>query len=223
MNARKPWRGERGSRVKTKAVLFDLDGTLVDTIPLIVKTYKTVFEKMKIPWGDDDVVKWIGRPLKDIGIHFAGAGEPDFFELYQHHYHLLHDEMTWLFPGTGEILAALKNCGLKLGIVTSKGRPVTERTVAHTGLDRLMDVIVTAHDVEKHKPEPEPLLSALSILGTQAGRSVFVGDSKYDIITGQRAGARAIGVTWGLGGKEELAGLKPTALLEQWGDLLKYL
>lgn len=207
----------------SKAVLFDLDGTLVDTIPLIVKTYRSVFNEMAIPWGDNDVVKWIGLPLKDIGLHFAGENEPRFYELYQYHYHLEHDRMTRLHPGTEEILAVLKERGLKLGIVTSKGRPVTLRTIAHTGLDRFMDVVVTAHDVAKHKPDPEPLLKALQLLDTEAAHALYVGDSKYDILTGRRAGAGAIAVTWGLGEREELQQFGPAGLLERWEDLLAYL
>lgn len=209
--------------METKAVLFDLDGTLVDTIPLIVRTYQNVFKELEIPWGDNDVVEWIGLPLKEIGLHFAGDKEPRFYELYQHHYHLEHDRMTKLYPGTGEMLSTLKNSGLKLGIVTSKGRPVTLRTIAYTGLDRFMDVVVTAHDVEKHKPDPEPLLNALRHLDTEAGRCVYVGDSHFDILTGQRAGALTLAVTWGLGEKEALEQLKPAGLLESWEDLLRYL
>ena len=209
--------------METKAVLFDLDGTLVDTIPLIVSTYQNVFEALQIPWGENDVVKWIGLPLKEIGLHFAGDNEPRFYELYQHYYHLEHDHMTKLYPGTGEILSTLKKRGLKLGIVTSKGRPVTLRTIAYTGLDRFMDVVVTAHDVEKHKPDPEPLLNALGHIGTEAGRCVFVGDSSFDILTGQRAGVLALAVTWGLGKREELEELGAAGLLDSWEDLLSYL
>jgi len=209
--------------MNTKAVLFDLDGTLVDTLPLIVQTYRKVFRDMNIPWGKSDVLKFIGLPLKEIGKYFAGEKEPLFIELYHHYYQLDHDLMTRLFPGTAGILEFLKSRGVKLGIVTSKGKPVTLRTIAHTGLDRFMDVVVTAHDVVKPKPDPEPLLNALAALGAVAGQAVFIGDSRFDILTGKNAGARTLGVTWGLDGREELERLKPDGLLDRWEELKLYL
>lgn len=209
--------------MKTEAVLFDLDGTLLDSLPLIVRTYRQVFSEMNIPWGNDDVVKMIGLPLKDIGNHFVGDRESRFEELYQEYYHRDHDLFTRLFPGTLGMLELLKKRGVRLGIVTSKGKPATSRTVAFTGIDCFMDVVVTAHDVLKHKPDPEPLFKALEFMGTQARRSIYLGDSRFDILTGQNAGVRTIGVTWGLESREELELLGPDGLIDRWGELAGYL
>lgn len=209
--------------MKTKAVLFDLDGTLVDSLPLIVRTYRKVFDEMNIPWGNDDVVKMIGLPLKDIGRHFAGERGQFFEERYQHHYHQDHDRFLKLFPGTLELLEQLRRRGVRLGIVTSKGKPGASRAVAFTGLGCFMDVIVTAHDVLKHKPDPEPLLYALKFLGAEAGRSIFVGDSKFDIQTGQNAGTCTLGVTWGLENREDLERIRPDGLIDRWEELVEYL
>ncbi|OPX84307.1 MAG: Pyrophosphatase PpaX [Pelotomaculum sp. PtaB.Bin104] len=209
--------------MSTTAVLFDLDGTLVNTLPLIIETYRKVFHDMKIPWGNDDVVKLIGYPLITIGKHFAGEKEPLFIELYQHYYQLDHDRMTRLYPGTLETLSFLKSQGLKMGIVTSKGRPVTLRSVAHTGLDRFMDVIVTAHDVLKHKPDPEPLMKALNVLDSKVGQAIFIGDSSFDILTGQNAGTMTLGVTWGLASRKELELLKPDGVIDEWKEIKLYL
>ncbi|MDD4237471.1 MAG: HAD-IA family hydrolase [Desulfotomaculaceae bacterium] len=207
----------------TEAVLFDLDGTLVDSLPLIVRTYRQVFDEMNIPWGNDDVVKMIGLPLKDIGRRFAGEAAPAFEERYQYYYHRDHDLYTHLFPGTLELLESLKEQGIRLGIVTSKGKPGTNRTVAFTGLDHYMDVVVTAHDVTRYKPDPEPLLSALATLHTQAGRCIFIGDSSYDILTGKNAGCLTLGVTWGLDSRAELEKFSPAGMLESWEELQAYL
>lgn len=209
--------------MKTQAILFDLDGTLVDSLPLIVRTYRQVFAEMNIPWGNDDVVKLIGLPLKEIGRHFAGEREPQFEEIYQHFYHRDHDLYTRLFPGTLEMLEQLKKRGIRLGIVTSKGKPGTARTVSFTGLDCFMDIVVTAHDVLKHKPDPEPLFKALDFMGAKIARSMYVGDSRFDILTGQNAGVRTLGVTWGLGSREELERLKPDGVIDRWGELTEYL
>ena len=209
--------------MKTQAVLFDLDGTLVDSLPLIIRTYRQVFNEMDIPWGNDDVVRMIGLPLKDIGRRFVGEKAPYFEERYQHYYHLDHDLYTHLFPGTLKMLQSLKVQGLQLGIVTSKGKPGTTRTSAFTRLDRYMDVVVTAHDVVKHKPDPEPLFAALATLHTPAERSIFIGDSSYDILTGKNAGCLTLGVTWGLDSRADLEKLSPAGMLESWEELQAYL
>lgn len=209
--------------MRTKAVLFDLDGTLVDSLPLIFRTYRQVFADMKIPWRNNDIARMVGLPLKDIGKHFAGKSAGRFEELYQYYYHRDLDAFTRLYPGTLALLEQLKKRDVRLGIVTSKGKTGTSRTTVFTGLDCFMDVIVTAHDVTKHKPDPEPLLTAMEFLGTQAAHSIYVGDSKYDIMTGQKAGARTLGVTWGLGSREELTGMQPDGMIDSWDQLMHYL
>lgn len=209
--------------MKTEAVLFDLDGTLIDSLPLIIKIYRKVFEELKIPWGDDDIIKMIGLPLKDIGRHYTGEQAGHFEELYRFYYHREHDRYTSLFPGTLSLLDLLKEKEIRLGIVTSKGKTGAWKSINYTGLKPYMDIVVTAHDVIKPKPDPEPLLKALNHFGIEAARSIFVGDSSYDILTGKNTGSRTLGVTWGLGSQEELAQLRPDGLLLQWDDLLDYL
>ncbi|TEB15951.1 Pyrophosphatase PpaX [Pelotomaculum sp. FP] len=209
--------------MNTEAVLFDLDGTLVDSLPLIVRTYRHVFKEMDIPWGNDDVVKMIGLPLKDIGRRFVGEAAPAFEERYQYYYHRDHDLYTRLFPGTLEMLESLKSQGIRLGIVTSKGKPGTTRTAAFTRLDGYMDVMITAHDVARHKPDPEPILTALATLHAQAERTIFIGDSSYDILTGKNAGCLTLGVAWGLDSRTELEKLSPDGILASWEELQEYL
>ncbi|HBC92678.1 MAG TPA: haloacid dehalogenase [Pelotomaculum sp.] len=209
--------------MNTEAVLFDLDGTLVDSLPLIVRTYRQVFSEMNIPWGNDDVVKMIGLPLKDIGRRFVGEAAPVFEERYQYYYHQDHDYYTRLFPGTLEMLESLKGQDIRLGIVTSKGKPGTTRTAAFTKLDGYMDVVITAHDVARHKPDPEPLLTALATLPARAERTIFIGDSSYDILTGKNAGCLTLGVAWGLDSRTELEKLSPDGILESWEELQAYL
>ncbi len=209
--------------METEAVLFDLDGTLVDSLPLIFRTYRQVFDEMGIPWNENSLEKMIGLPLKDIGRYFTGKEESRFEELYQFYYHHDLDRYTRLYPGTMAILSNLEKRKIKLGIVTSKGKPGTTRTAAFTGLDRFMDVIITAHDVSRHKPDPEPLLHAVQLLGAHVSRTIYIGDSSFDILTGRNAGARTLGVTWGLASREELESLKPDGVLERWDGLMRYI
>ncbi|MCL6612795.1 MAG: HAD-IA family hydrolase [Peptococcaceae bacterium] len=209
---------------KITAVLFDLDGTLTDSLPLIRRTYYQVFNDLGIPWGNDDVMRWIGRPLKDIAEHFAGRDAADrFVERYQHHYHRDHDRFMALFPGTLEMLEYLKERGIRTGVVTSKGRPGTMRTVEFTGIGPYLDVIVTAHDVERHKPLPDPVLKALGEAGVKADEAIFVGDSHFDLEAGKAAGVRVLGVSWGICSAADLMRCGPLGVLDSWEELRKYI
>ncbi|HBV98269.1 MAG: haloacid dehalogenase [Peptococcaceae bacterium BICA1-7] len=207
-----------------ETVLFDLDGTLADSLPLIRHCYFTVFSEMGIPWGNGDVMRWIGRPLKDIAVHFAGEDPSEYFiERYQYHYHRDHDQYTSIYPGTLEMLRSLKESMIKTGVVTSKGRPGTMRTVEFTGMVEYLDVIITANDVERHKPLPDPVYKAMDLLGSVPESTVFVGDSHYDLEAGKAAGIRVLGITWGISSAGELARYCPERILGDWEDLISYI
>ncbi len=205
------------------AALFDLDGTLVDSLPFIMSTYHLVFKKLNLPWSEAELIKWIGRPLKEIAPFFAGGKKDEFLKLYEKYYNLDFENNVSLFPGTAEMLDFLKINGFLLGIVTSKGKEGAERTIKLTGLDNYMDVVITAHDVYVHKPFPDPILKALDVLNISPGQSLYIGDSYHDIKAGLDAGTTTLGVTWGINTREELAALNPDGLLESWADLKRYL
>ena len=205
------------------AVLFDLDGTLSDSLDFIRHNYLEVFTEMGLTWGNDDVMRWIGKPLKDIARYFAGDGEERFIELYQHCFQRDHDKYTRLFPGTLEMLEDVRARRLKTGLVTSKGRPGTIKTMELTGLGRYLDVVVTVHDVEKHKPLPDPVLKALETLEVEPGKALFVGDSHFDMESGRSAGTGIVGVSWGMAPVEELLKYNPLGILENWDELKKYI
>ncbi|SHF34566.1 pyrophosphatase PpaX [Desulforamulus putei DSM 12395] len=203
-------------------VLFDLDGTLIDSLPLIRRTYEKVFAEMNIPWGDAEVMKHIGLPLADIAKTFAGEDRYlEFFKLYQHHYALEHDALTKTFPGTMEMLEALKASGIRLGIVTSKTRRVALRSIGFLGIDRYMEAVVAVEDVTRHKPQPDPIFKALELMQAPVETAAYIGDSPFDIISANRAGVTSIGVTWGMSGREELVRHGPDYILEKWEDLIR--
>jgi len=205
--------------LQTSVVLFDLDGTLADSLPFIKKTYQLVFNLLGLPWSNGAVMRWIGRPIQDIAAHFARGKEKEFLELYKDHYDREHDRNVRLFPGTLEMLNCLQEKGLRIGIVTSKGRDGTRRTVELTGLGRYLDVVVTAQDVNRHKPFPDPIYKALALLNASPPEALYVGDSHFDIAAGLKAGTVTLGVTWGMATREELIALQPHGLLETWDDL----
>ncbi|NPV27401.1 MAG: HAD-IA family hydrolase [Firmicutes bacterium] len=206
------------------AVLFDLDGTLVDSLALIRQTYYRVFQELAIPWGDDDVMKMIGLPLAQIAHHFAGEERADYFvTVYRNYYTTDHDVYTRAYPGTKELLEHLQRQDYRLGVVTSKGRDVALRSLEYLDLVQYMDVVITAQDVVSHKPEPGPVLKALECLGIKPIDAVYVGDSPFDLLAGRRAGTKTIGVTWGMATREELGMNEPDLLIEQWSELIDWL
>ncbi|HAG10560.1 MAG TPA: haloacid dehalogenase [Desulfotomaculum sp.] len=205
------------------AALFDLDGTLVDSLPFIMRTYHLVFKKLNLPWAEAELIKWIGRPLREIASSFAGEEKEEFLKLYEKYYNLDFENNVSPFPGTVEMLEFLKMNGFLLGIVTSKGKEGALRTVEITGLDNYMNVVITAHDVYVHKPFPDPILKALDMLNISPGQALYIGDSYHDVKAGLDAGTTTLAVTWGINTREELAALKPDGLLESWADLKMYL
>ncbi|NTW06128.1 MAG: HAD hydrolase-like protein [Peptococcaceae bacterium] len=206
------------------AVLFDLDGTLVDSLPLIKKTYRTVFKDMGIPWGDDDVMKWVGKTLRTIAVNFAGIDlAEEFTNRYQSSYFTEHDKYIRLFPGTERMLEWLKTRNIKTGVVTSKGREGTMKALKHTAIEDYMDIVIAAEDLEKHKPLPDPILKAMEFIKVEASKSYYVGDSIFDIEAGNASGVKSFGVSWGICEAEELWRYDPVDIFNSWEDMLKYL
>ncbi|MGI6711262.1 MAG: HAD family hydrolase [Bacillota bacterium] len=205
-------------------LLFDLDGTVTNSIPLIKNTYQLVFQEMGIPWGSDDVMKLIGLPLREIGRIMAGDGkEEDFYQAYQVHYRLLHHKYMSLFPGTVRLLTILKKKHYSLGIVTSKSRYGTEMTLSYLNIAHFFKVVVTADDTNLHKPHPEPVLFALDKIGKKPEQAAYIGDTPYDIAAGNRATTATVGVTWGMAGKNELEKQNPTIIVHSKSTLLNWL
>lgn len=205
-------------------VLFDLDGTLTDSLPLIRQTYLQVFREMDIPWGEDDVMKLIGLPLREIGRKMAGEEKKDdFFALYQKYYKIAHHQFMRCFPGIPDVLERLSSLGYTLGVVTSKSRQGTELTLDFLKIKHYFTVVITADDTEKHKPAPDPVLAALGALQTNPQNAVFVGDSPFDIVSGNQAGVFTIAVTWGMAEKEELGRHQPNLIIGRQQELVTFL
>jgi pyrophosphatase PpaX len=132
---------------------------------------------------------------------FSGREEvDDLIQAYREYNLRKHDEMVSLFPGVAETVPILKAHGVKLGVVTTKMRPTTERALRMFGLYEQMDTVVTLDDVGHAKPHPEPILKATAAIGVEPAHAVMVGDSQVDIEAAVRAGAMPVGVAWSLKG-----------------------
>jgi pyrophosphatase PpaX len=125
------------------------------------------------------------------------------------------------FPGAVEAVLELRARGVAVGVVTSKGREMTARTLACSGLTELLDVLITADDVRNGKPDPEPVLKALAELGLEdrPDEVLFVGDSPHDLVAGRAAGVRTAAVSWGPFSRGDLEATSPDHWIADWAEL----
>ena len=209
-------------KLAIKYILFDLDGTLINSLPLIKKTFQKVFAEMNIPWNNGEVLKTIGLPLRQICQEFAGDRNENCFKLYQTYQREEHAVLTKLYPGTLETMQTLQSKGYTLGLVTSKRRTMVDEELIFTGLSEFFTISVTVNDTAKPKPEPDPVWKALELLNARPDQTIYIGDSWYDLLAGQRAGVMTAGVTWGMASKEELAEYKPDLIFDSWDEILEY-
>jgi pyrophosphatase PpaX len=184
--------------VSVDAVLFDLDGTLIDTIDLILASMRhATTEVLGEALPDAVLMHNVGVPLRVQMREFSVEHAEDLLRVYREHNEIVHDGLVAEYPGIEPALAALVEQGYPLGIVTSKSRPVALRGLSRFGLEKYFETIVAYEDTEIHKPEPEPLLEAARRLGVPIGRCAYVGDSPHDMTAAKAAGAVAVAALWG--------------------------
>lgn len=189
-----------------KALLFDLDGTLVDSLPLILETSHRALRELGQDRSDGEIQALIGLPLIDTGevLLGPGYGEP-YLHAYQRHFRTLEWQVQ-AFPGIAALLADMQAAGAHLAVVTSKRRQSALDTLAESGLADYFPVLVTAEDDCGHKPEPGPALAAMVKLAAKPADCLFIGDSLFDTGCANQAGIKSCAVTWGAGSAAELRG-----------------
>ena len=202
-------------------VVFDLDGTVVDTVELIVESFRfatrTVLGEV-LP--DDVIIAGVGQPLMFQMERLSEEHAQELCDVYREYNHRRHDELIRGYDGVAELLEGLKAANRRLGIVTSNSRDTTRMAFRAVGLAEHFDVVITASDTTEHKPSPVPLLLCLDRLGAGAGGSIYVGDSPYDMQAGAAAGMATAAVAWGVFGKEALLAAAPDYWLEEPRELL---
>jgi len=207
------------------AVLFDLDGTLIDSIGLLLKCVRHTFEGRTPAPTDAEWVAGIGTPLRRQLAAFA-SNEEEIEELtsrYRTFQRQEHDSFTSAFPGVVETLLELERRGNPMGVVTSKSNEMMNRGLAWVGIDKLMRTTIGMESSTIHKPEAAPVLLALEELGYSPDEAVFVGDSPHDILSGNAAGVVSIAALWGPFSKDQLEPARPDVYLERIEDLLPVL
>ena len=191
--------------------LFDFDGTLVDTAAVIRDCYRhAAVEVLGDDLPDEVVAENMSRTLREASLAVAGPRADEFFDVYRSHSLALHAEEVAAYEGVTEMLWRLRDDGCRLGIVTSKLRVAVDLVLDQISYGPAFEVIVTVEDTERHKPEPDPLLTALRRLGAQPETAIYVGDSPYDVLAARAAGVASGAALWGLHQPDDLLELWPT-------------
>ncbi len=205
-----------------ETVLFDLDGTLIDTNELIIASFTHTIEKYADrPYTREEIIDFIGPPLIDSFQKVNPDLVEEMMATYREHNYAHHEQYVEAYPTVVETINELKQAGLKLGIVTTKLSDTAKLGLKITGMDQLFDVLIGLDDVENAKPHPEPILKAMNLLHANPMTTLMVGDNYHDIEAGHNAGVKtAGGVAWSLKGRKVLEKHDPDYMLEEMRDLL---
>lgn len=191
---------------KIKTMLFDLDGTIIDTNELIIRSFIEALQGVAPQgFGREHIIPSMGQPLTDQLRLFSGLEDvTQLVAAYREVNLRLHDEYVKAFDYVNEVIEKLHGQGIQIGVVTTKMRMTTERGLKYTGLFDYIDAIVTIDDVVNPKPHAEPVSKAIGLLGADPSSTIMVGDSIVDIESAIAAGAIAVGVAWSLKGEQIL-------------------
>ena len=184
--------------MRYRVVLFDLDGTVVDSGGIILASMRHATQTvLGREFSDDQLLANVGGPGLEAQMEALGPGRTaELVRVYREHNEPLHETLEG-FDGIEATLDALRARGQRLGIVTAKRRSTVELAFARLPLAHLFETVVGGDETERHKPDPAPLQLALERLGARASEAAYVGDSPYDMQAARAGGLYAVGVTWG--------------------------
>jgi len=208
------------------AVLFDLDGTLLLSAQDLIASVRHALARVddREPPDNDTILMEVGKPLEKILRELGYPAGPDeaklFADTYREHFADTFGTRTRLVPMAGEVLGALAEAGVKRAVVTTKHQVQAEMTVEKMGLARQFDLVRGWQEGRKHKPDPEPFLSAAAELGVEPARALVVGDTEQDIVAAKDGGLTCCAVTWGFRPLLMLKALRPDFMISRLQDLL---
>ncbi|MDM5190732.1 pyrophosphatase PpaX [Bacillus sp. DX4.1] len=210
--------------MKINTVLFDLDGTLINTNELIISSFLHTLNKYyPNEYKREDVLPFIGPSLQDTFGSIDPNRVEEMIQCYRKFNHEHHDELVEEYETVYETVQELRQKGYKVGIVTTKARQTVEMGLQLSKLKAFFDVVVTIDDVEHVKPHPEPIQKALQLLDAKPEDTLMVGDNHHDIVGGQNAGTKTAAVAWTIKGRTYLESYKPDYVLDKMSDLLSIL
>lgn len=202
-----------------KAILFDIDGTLLNTTELIYQAFEHSLKKYGHPvLKRSKMAESIGKSLEDCYLDFAPNGDIKLLSKFHNEFQLQNPQLAEVFPDTIPTLEKLRNLGFKMAGITNRWKSSGILSVKHTGLDKYLEFVLYRDNVPKLKPNPEPIFLALEKLGIEKDKAVMVGDSEVDILCGKNAGVKTVGVTYGFGG-EHVRNFSPDSTIDSLSEL----
>ncbi|MDP4200091.1 MAG: HAD-IA family hydrolase [Bacteroidota bacterium] len=206
-----------------QAILFDIDGTLLDTFDFIYGAFEHAFELHGVErLSRERISHLMGGPLEEVYMEMAPGH--DVTALCQAHRTFQSENLhlARLFPDTLSVLEGFRARGIKIGAITTRSIRTSIRSLEQTGIVHLFDIIISAEDVVRVKPDPEPLLKALDVFGVKPADAIMVGDTAADIMAGKNAGVKTVAALYGFGG-ERLLELQPDYAIASLIDLFQFL
>ena len=203
------------------ALLFDLDGTLIDSIGLLLECMEAAFADRTRRPTRAEWIAGIGTPLRAQLAEWCD-GDADVEQMvgrYRDYQDQHLERLTTAYPAVVDTVQSLRSAGHRTAIVTSKGRIMTGRSLQHVGLADAFDAVITFEETTRHKPLPDPVHLALERLGATADRALFIGDSPHDMHAGRAAGVTTVAALWGPFSREELAVATPDHFLDTFSQL----
>lgn len=196
-----------------RAVLFDVDGTLLNTFDFIYGAFEYAFGQHGIPpLTRQEISHLMGGPLEEVYSVMAPGYDNKILAEAHRTFQSEHLHLASLFPGTIEVLENLKKRGIKIAAITTRSIRTSVRSLEETGIAHYFDLIISGEDVQFLKPHPEPLLKALEAFSVNPQEAIMVGDTRADIEAGKNAGVKTVAALYGFGG-ERLRELDPNYLI----------
>jgi pyrophosphatase PpaX len=192
------------TKINIDTVLFDFDGTIMDTNGVILESWRHTFKELLGEEPDEsDLLDTFGEPIDDcVAKLFPDSNSDEVKRVYRGYQFAHYEEKIRLFPGIFELIEELNENNIKTAVVTNRFRNSTEVGLQLFGIDKFIDLVVAFDDVEKNglnaKPEPDAVLYAIERLGSKPESSILVGDTLNDIISGNRAGVTTVRVAWSI-------------------------
>jgi pyrophosphatase PpaX len=206
-------------------VLFDLDGTVVDSGAIILASMRHATRAvLGRDYSDEELMRTVGGPgLEAQMAALAPERVEELVDVYRAHNIPLHDELE-ACVGMEDVLVRLHAEGRRLGVVSAKRRDTVELAFETVGLGHLFEAVVGGDETERHKPDPEPLLLGAERLGADPAQTAYVGDSPFDVRAAKAAGMFAVAVTWGrIHDRSRLEAEEPDAIVDAAEELLAVL
>jgi pyrophosphatase PpaX len=203
-----------------RAVLFDLDGTLLDSFEFIYGAFEHALALHGIESFDrTQIAGYMGGPLEQVYAEMAPGCDAVALTEAHRTFQSENIRLVSLFPDTIEVLDELKKRNLKIAAITTRSLRTSVKSLEAVGIEHYFDLILSAEDVTRHKPHPEPILKALEFLQVKPEEAIMVGDTTADIMAGKNASIKTVAALYGFGG-EGLLDLDPDYSIRELKDLL---